>query len=299
MGGEEVPGKEVEEGGGSGTTENEKVAADTGDRGQKGQDEVDVPAEPGNDDVERVDAHEKPLEVNGSGEEHGAGQGTEQAITPSAVAESPLFPRFAPMSTLNLYDVTKYTFGTKGESQKDSRKSSSAEERQMDLEEKYKKRGMRRSVGAVLLLQNHRFPHILLLQSSKRPKSFVLPGGRLRPGENDVDGLMRKLQSKLSPPAEVATPPEFEIGEQIATWYSPDFSERRYPYIPAHVTKPKESHAVFTVQLPDSCTFAVPKSYQLLAVPLFEVYDNMEQYGPVITAVPSLLSRFHMNFIGG
>lgn len=169
-----MPGKDVEEGGGSGTTENEKVAADTGDRGQKGQDEVDVPAEPGSDDVERVDAHEKPLEVNGSGEEHGAGQGTEQAITPSAVAESPLFPRFAPMSTLNLYDVTKYTFGTKGESQKDSRKSSSAEERQMDLEEKYKKRGMRRSVGAVLLLQNHRFPHILLLQSSKRPKRCVV-----------------------------------------------------------------------------------------------------------------------------
>ncbi len=33
---------------------------------------------------------------------------------------------------------------------------------------------------AVLLVQEHRFPHVLLLQSGD---NFRLPGGRLRPGE--------------------------------------------------------------------------------------------------------------------
>jgi len=35
-------------------------------------------------------------------------------------------------------------------------------------------------VEAVLLVQEHRFPHVLLLQSGD---NFRLPGGRLRPGE--------------------------------------------------------------------------------------------------------------------
>jgi len=46
---------------------------------------------------------------------------------------------------------------------------------------RYPKQGARRSVEAVLLVQEHRFPHVLLLQSGG--DSFRLPGGRLRPGE--------------------------------------------------------------------------------------------------------------------
>ena len=46
---------------------------------------------------------------------------------------------------------------------------------------RYPKQGARRSVEAVLLVADHRFPHLLLLQSGD---SFRLPGGRLRPGEN-------------------------------------------------------------------------------------------------------------------
>ena len=45
---------------------------------------------------------------------------------------------------------------------------------------RYPKQGARRSVEAVLLVQEHRFPHVLLLQSGD---NFRLPGGRLRPGE--------------------------------------------------------------------------------------------------------------------
>lgn len=38
--------------------------------------------------------------------------------------------------------------------------------------------------------------------------------------------------------------------------------------------------------------FAVPKNYKLVAAPLFELYDNAPGYGPIISSLPQLLSRY-------
>lgn len=35
----------------------------------------------------------------------------------------------------------------------------------------------------------------------------------------------------------------------------------------------------------------VPRNFKLIAVPLFELYDHASKYGPVISAIPTLLSR--------
>ena len=50
----------------------------------------------------------------------------------------------------------------------------------------------------------------------------------------------------------------------------------------------KETHAVLQV----------PKNLRLLAVPLFELHDNMAKFGPVIAAIPQLMSRFKLNLSG-
>ena len=42
----------------------------------------------------------------------------------------------------------------------------------------------------------------------------------------------------------------------------------------------------------------VPKNLKLLAVPLFELHDNMPKFGPVIAAIPQLMSRFKLNLSG-
>lgn len=49
-------------------------------------------------------------------------------------------------------------------------------------------------------------------------------------------------------------------------------------------TKPRHSEVL-----------AVPKNMKLLAVPLFELYDNANRYGPQLSAIPHLLSKY--NFI--
>ena len=42
---------------------------------------------------------------------------------------------------------------------------------------------------------------------------------------------------------------------------------------------------------------SVPKNMKLLAVPLFELYDNTARYGPQLSAIPHLLSRYRFEFV--
>jgi len=85
-------------------------------------------------------------------------------------------------------------------------------------------------------VQEHNHPHILLLQIGN---TFCkLPGGRLKPGENEADGLKRKLTSKLGGNS-AALVPDWTVGECVATWWRPNFETMMYPYCPPHITKPK------------------------------------------------------------
>jgi cleavage and polyadenylation specificity factor subunit 5 len=36
----------------------------------------------------------------------------------------------------------------------------------------------------------------------------------------------------------------------------------------------------------------VPRNYKLVAAPLFELYDNSQGYGPIISSLPQALGRF-------
>lgn len=45
--------------------------------------------------------------------------------------------------------------------------------------------------------------------------------------------------------------PEWTVEDIISSWWRPNFEAQTYPYIPVHITKPKEHKKVFLVQLPD------------------------------------------------
>ncbi|KAK2991085.1 hypothetical protein RJ640_021549 [Escallonia rubra] len=137
-------------------------------------------------------------------------------------------------------------------------------------------------------------PHLLLLQV--RNCMFRLPGGRLRPGESDVDGLKRKLLSKLSID-ELGSGANWEVGECLGMWWRSDFEALLCPYLPPNVKKPKECTKLFLVKLPASQKFIVPRNLKLLAVPLCQIHENHKTYGPVISGVPQLLSKFSFNMV--
>lgn len=88
-----------------------------------------------------------------------------------------------------------------------------------------------------------------------------------------------------------------QIGECVAIWWRPNFETIMYPYCPPHITKPKECKKLYLVHLSEREYFAVLKNLKLLAVPLFELYDNVQRYGPVISTIPQQLSRFQFNMI--
>ncbi|KAL3860011.1 hypothetical protein ACJMK2_010187 [Sinanodonta woodiana] len=198
---------------------------------------------------------------------------------------------------INLYPLTNYTFGTKEPLYE---KDASVPARFTRMREEFDKIGMRRSVEGVLIVHEHGLPHILLLQLGttffKLSKDCILysgPGGELSAGEDQVEGLKRLLTETLG--RQDGAPMDWVIEDTIGNWWRPNFEPPQYPYIPAHITKPKEHKRLFLVQLPEKALFAVPRNYKLVAAPLFELYDNSAGYGPIISSLPQALSRF--NFI--
>eukprot|EP01024_Parvocaulis_polyphysoides_P023826 TRINITY_DN21960_c0_g1_i1.p1 TRINITY_DN21960_c0_g1~~TRINITY_DN21960_c0_g1_i1.p1 ORF type:complete len:216 (-),score=14.63 TRINITY_DN21960_c0_g1_i1:227-874(-) len=187
--------------------------------------------------------------------------------------------------------ISNYTFGTK---QQKLEKDKTVEARFNRMKAKYVSQGVRRSVEGVLLVSEHNHPHILLLQIGN--SFFKLPGGQLRVGEDEVSGLKRKLDNNLGGLSEEQRV-EWNVGQCVGVYYRPSFDTVMYPYLPAHVSKPKEIKKIFFVPLPKKAFFAIPNNLKLLAVPLFEVYDNVTRYGPIISAMPQMLSRLQISIV--
>ena len=106
--------------------------------------------------------------------------------------------------------------------------------------------------------------------------------------------MKRKLGNKLSPENDTLKV-DWEIGDCVGCFYRPNFENLMYPYLPPHITKPKEIKTLYMVHLPSSCYFAVPSNLKLIAVPMFELYDKIDKYGPLIAGLPSMLSRFQVS----
>eukprot|EP00727_Mastigamoeba_balamuthi_P001204 m51a1_g11080 hypothetical protein (267) ;mRNA; f:574734-575612 len=187
--------------------------------------------------------------------------------------------------TVNLYDLDSYTFGVcEAQLPKDT---SAALPRLERHRASYEREGMRRGVDGVLLAHQHGHPFVLLFQMGE--SVWRLPGGKVRPGEDDPDGLARKLAKLLGPPEHAS---RWEPGDLLAAWWRPNFDNYLYPYCPPHITRPKECRRMFIVPLPQRAAFAVPRNLKLLAIPLFDLYDNRQTYGIYISSIPQFLSRF-------
>ncbi|ONK54898.1 uncharacterized protein A4U43_UnF9920 [Asparagus officinalis] len=183
---------------------------------------------------------------------------------------------------MEIYPLDRYYFSSK-ESVVD--KDGTHEDRIRRLQSNYGAHGLRTCVRGVLLVELYQQPHVLLLQV--RNSTFSLPGGRLRPGESDTAGLKRKLSRKLS--HNNSDDGDWEVGECIGMWWRSDFETLPYPYMPR---KPKECTKLFLVSLPMAWQFVVPRNMKLLAVPIRQLHDNCKTYGPIISGIPQLLSKF-------
>jgi len=221
---------------------------------------------------------------------------------------------------IRLYPLSNYTFGTK-ETQPEE--DPSVKDRLRRLEEHYEQYGMRRTCEGVLVCHEHNHPHVLMLQIanaffklcvpfSQHPQQRIClsptadeiccrPGDYLPPTSAEIPGFKARLNERLAPTGSLSTADpadtDWDIFDSLATWWRPNFETFMYPYLPPHVTRPKECKKLYFIQLPASKVLSVPKNMKLLAVPLFELYDNTGRYGPQLSAIPHYLSRYRWEFV--
>lgn len=210
-------------------------------------------------------------------------------------------------AAVTVYSSGNYKFGVKMDAE-DKDLSETARIRR--LQEKYPSEGTRHSVEGVLLVSERNTPHVLLIQvldsegdrrGVSRPGgggTYLLPGGRLRPGEDETECLKRKLASRLAP-LEQSLKPNWRVGECIAQFWRPGFDASLFPYLPPHITRPKEVKKVFVVPLPEKAFFEVAQKQALVAVPLFELYGNPGKFGAVAASLPAALSRLRLTLMSG
>lgn len=76
----------------------------------------------------------------------------------------------------------------------------------------------RSSVYGVIIVHQNNQPHLVVLNTSQnagQTETIQLPGGKLKLGQNPVDGLRAKLQKKLSLDESIS----WEIGELLGNFY--------------------------------------------------------------------------------
>ncbi|KAM0906117.1 hypothetical protein ACQ4PT_017055 [Festuca glaucescens] len=208
-------------------------------------------------------------------------------------AEAAAGERSREQQAVEIYPLSRYYFGAK-DARSLSDGAETAADRALRLKSNFAAHGLRTCVHGVLLVELSGHPHLLLLQV--RNSSFLLPGGRLRSAEQDVQGLRRKLSGKLSG-ADRNEDHDWQIGECLGMWWKSNFEAGPFPYLPPNARAPRECIKLFLVRLPMSRQFIVPRNLKLLAVPLSQIHANAQVYGPIISGVPNLLSKFSVNVV--
>ena len=90
---------------------------------------------------------------------------------------------------------------------------------------------------------------------------FCSPGDYLKAGDDEIEGFKTRLSDRLAPVGTRAsgegTNDDWQIGDTLAQWWRPNFETFMYPFIPPHVTRPKECKKLYFIQLPRSSEHAL------------------------------------------
>jgi len=166
------------------------------------------------------------------------------------------------------------------------------------LHEKYEKEGIRRSVRAVFLVHVHGHPHLICLQKNQDGTDEVdLFGGSCQAGEDEKAALNRKLAKYIYNPA-TGQRCEWVIADLLSVWWRPNFDEVVLPYLPNHISRPKECVKVYQVTIPEKCVFMMPQGETLVAIPLFDLLRTGTEatYNILLRSVAACISRFSLTF---
>lgn len=135
--------------------------------------------------------------------------------------------------------------------------SGSEEELLKKRQEAYFREGTRRSVAAIFLVHRAEYPHVLLLLDQQQKKHSLLMF-KYKTWQKPREVLHAKLAKYLIRPEQCSKRkwvaqqlsnegPDMEVGEFLGEWWRGEFDDDLVPYLPPHVTRPKERVRVHQV----------------------------------------------------
>ncbi|SBT70211.1 cleavage and polyadenylation specificity factor subunit 5, putative [Plasmodium malariae] len=168
----------------------------------------------------------------------------------------------------------------------------------------YNKNGIRNSVLAIILCHRYEYPHVLLLQHVQSQKYYLL-SGKFKSWEKPKEVLKEKLQKYINKIKDIHfSTTQFsshiqqqqqedivDIGEFLGEWWRTQYNSVYLPYLPAHITRPKEYVRLYQVSISSKCIFHLPPGFTLKALPLFD----LTSCGVAISGLSSILSRFKLH----
>ncbi|KAL8425669.1 hypothetical protein Efla_003989 [Eimeria flavescens] len=171
----------------------------------------------------------------------------------------------------------------------------------MKRQEAYLREGTRRSVAAVFLVHRAEYPHVLLLLDQQRQKHSLVMF-KYKTWQKPREVLQTKLFKHLIKSDQASKrkwaaceSAGLEVGEFLGEWWRGEFDDELIPYLPPHVTRPKERVRVHQVQLAPQCSFRVPSGFCMTVVPVFELAP--QRVGLAISGLSHLLSRFNLRLM--
>lgn len=169
----------------------------------------------------------------------------------------------------------------------------------------YLREGTRRSVAAVFLVHRAEYPHVLLLMDQQQQKHSLVTF-KYKTWQKPREVLQEKLLKHLIKPDQgskrkwvaqqlAAEGSELEVGEFLGEWWRGEFDDELVPYLPPHVTRPKERVRIHQVQLAPRCSFRIPTGFCLTVVPIFDL--SPQRVGLAISGLSHLLARFSIRLM--
>lgn len=186
-----------------------------------------------------------------------------------------------------LHRIENYHFGAPDNDEEEEEKPHV--DRMEKIKEQFSVEGTVKSVRCIILVHEHNIPNILLLRNTKTKKTSM-PGGKVKVGEDDETAIRRILNKKF------AIDGEFDIGDHVATWYRPQFTEYLYPYLPAHITTAKEIEKWYVVMLPEKAALRVQSKHEPFALPFIQIHNNVEYEEQTILYIPAIMSKYDFVF---
>jgi hypothetical protein len=182
---------------------------------------------------------------------------------------------------IRVYDIYNYSF-------KNKKKNNFLNKKNLNLNLFKKLKNLfdlKSYIGIIMLVYVHKFPHILLIRNKKKKKVFCLPGGSSFENLESIDIINKILEKKF-----FLKNFRFKNFLNIGRWFFPNFEKRiKYPYLPSHMISLRTVLYLYILELETKSKFEINPNWDLIAVPLFELNDNVKKYGLIIAKLPTVL----------